>query len=453
MAGQNKDGLFDLVLKDGVAVLPGRTVQADIAVRGGKIIDIGRFDERSAARSISCKNLHILPGVIDTQVHFREPGGEHKEDLAHGTRAAAMGGVTAVFEMPNTSPLTTTPEALADKMQRAEKSAMTDYAFYLGGTAENAEHLAQWENLPGVCGIKIFMGASTGDLLSASDEDVLAVLQNGRRIVAVHAEDEYIMQDNKGKILGNSQDVRLHPVWRSPESCLSATKRLINLARKVGRRVHVLHITTAEEIEFLAQNKDIATVEVLPNHLSLYAPDCYESLGAKAQQNPPIREKHHQEALWAGIANGVVDMIGSDHAAHTLAEKAQPYPQSPSGTPGVQTMVPVMLDHVHHGRLTLERFVDLVCYGPQRIHQIAAKGRIAAGYDADFTIVDLKAKRTITNSQQQSKCGWTPFDGMEVTGWPMMTVIRGQVVMQEDELRYDRPVGMPIVFRETLGPS
>lgn len=444
------NGIFDLVLKDGIAVLPGQTVQADIAVRDGKIAAIGKFDEAQAARSVSCANLHILPGVIDTQVHFREPGGEHKEDLAHGTRAAAMGGVTSVFEMPNTSPLTTTPAAVEDKMARAARSAYTDYAFYLGGTADNAENLAEWENLPGLCGVKIFMGASTGDLLSASDEDVLAVLQNGRRVVAVHAEDEYIMQENKERILKDSHDVRLHPVWRSPESCLSATKRLIALARKAGRRVHVLHITTAEEMSFLAQHKDIASVEVLPNHLTLHAPDCYEQLGTRAQQNPPIREKHHQDALWAGIANGIVDIIGSDHAAHTTAEKAQDYPQSPSGTPGVQTLVPVMLDHVNKGRLTLERFVDLVCYGPQRIHQIAGKGRIAAGYDADFTIVDMNTSRTITNAQQKSKSGWTPFDGMKVTGWPVMTIIRGQLVMKEDTLLYERPAGMPVRFRETL---
>lgn len=440
---------FDLLLKGGTVVLPSYTGEADVAVIDGKIAAIGCLSSDRAQEVVACKGLHVLPGVIDTQVHFREPGAEHKENLEHGMKAAAMGGVTGVFEMPNTNPLTTTPEAIQDKLTRAARAAWTDYAFYLGGTAENAKNLSEWENLPGVCGIKIFMGASTGDLLSASDEEILAVLSHGKRVVAVHAEDEFIMNENKKTILGESDDVSLHPVWRSPESCLSATKRLINLARKVGRRVHILHITTAEEMAFLAQHKDIASIEVLPNHLTLCAPDCYQKLGAKAQQNPPIREKHHQDALWRAIDNGLVDIIGSDHAAHTPEEKALPYPKSPSGTPGVQTLVPVMLDHVNQGRLTLERFVDLLCYGPHRIHQIAGKGRIAAGFDADFTVVDMKARQTITNAQQLSKSGWTPYDGKTVQGWPVMTVVRGHIVMRDHQL-CGTPVGQPIRFRETL---
>lgn len=442
---------FDLLLKNGTAVLPEGTHEADIAIENGKIAGIGRFDEKQAAEIIDCENLHVLPGIIDSQVHFREPGGEHKEDLEHGMKAAAAGGVTSVFEMPNTNPLTTTPEAMADKLERAAKNPWVNYAFYLGGTAENAQNLTEWENLPGVCGIKIFMGASTGDLLSATDEEVAAVLTNGRRVVAVHAEDEMMMNENKKTILGNSTDVTLHPVWRSVESCVSATNRVLRIARQCGRRVHILHITTAEEMDILAAHKDIASVEVLPNHLTLYAPECYERLGARAQQNPPIREKHHQEALWKAIKEGVVDIIGSDHAAHTPEEKDKPYPQSPSGTPGVQTLLPVMLNHVNEERLTLERLVDLLCYGPQRIHQIAGKGRIARGYDADFTIVDLHKEQTITNAQQHSKSGWTPYDGMKVKGWPLYTIVGGGVAMREDELT-GPPSGKMIRFRETLTP-
>ena len=439
---------FDLILKNGTAVLPGYTGAADIAVRDGKIVAIGDVGDK-AAHITDCTGLHILPGVIDTQVHFREPGGDHKEDLHTGTMAAAAGGVTAIFEMPNTNPLTTTPAAMADKMKRAQGRSFVDYAFYFGGTAENAAELAAWENLPGVCGIKVFMGASTGALLAATDEEVDAILRHGKRVVAVHAEDEMIMNANKKTILGDSHDVSLHSKWRSPESCISATTRLLKLARAAGRRVHVLHITTAAEMDLLAQNKDIASVEVLPNHLTLHAPECYECLGARAQQNPPIREKEHQDALWRAIREGVVDIIGSDHAPHTMDEKEKEYPASPSGTPGVQTLVPVMLNHVHEGRLSLERFVDMVCAGPQRIHQIANKGRIARGYDADFTVVDLKSKRTITNAQQKSKCGWTPFDGMAVTGWPVMTILRGQTVMRDDELS-TTPAGAPVCFREVL---
>jgi len=439
----------DLLLKNGMVVLPEGTHEADILIKDGRVTDIGSLDNDAAVEVVDCKGLHVLPGVIDTQVHFREPGAKHKETLETGMMAAALGGVTSVFEMPNTNPLTTTPEALQQKLDIAARSPWTNYAFYFGGTAENAEDLEHWENLPGVCGIKIFMGASTGSLLVATDEEVSDVLRNGRRIVAVHSEDEQIMNDNKVSILGDSTDVAMHPVWRSEESCISSTTRLLKLARISGRRVHVLHITTAQEMEILAQNKDIATVEVLANHLTLHAPKCYEQLGTHAQQNPPIREKHHQDALWKAIADGTVDIMASDHAPHTLEEKAREYPTSPSGTPGVQTLVPIMLNHVNEGRLSLERFVDLVCYGPQRVHQIACKGRIAKGYDADFTVVDMKVRRTITNDQQKSQAGWTPFDGKEVTGWPVMTIVGGDITMRDDTLlRFN---GAPVRFRETLG--
>ncbi len=439
---------FDLILKNGTVVLPGMTVPADIAVKGGKIADIGSSSGWNAATVIDCTGLHILPGIIDSQVHFREPGADHKEVLESGLRAAAMGGVTSVFEMPNTNPLTTTPEALADKVARASKTPWVNYAFYLGGTAQNAAQLGEWENIKGCCGIKIFMGASTGDLLSATDDEVDAILAHGRRVVAVHAEDEMMMNENKKTILGDSNDVTLHPVWRSAESCLSATQRLIRLARKYMRRVHVLHITTAEEMEFLAANKDIATVEVLANHLTLYAPECYERLGSRAQQNPPIREKHHQDALWRAIQNGTVDILASDHAPHTGEEKAKPYPSSPSGTPGVQTILPVMLNHVKNGKLTLEKLVELMCYGPQRVHGLVGKGRIARGYDADFTIIDKNKTVTITNAQQQSRAGWTPFDGMTVTGWPIYTIVNGRIVMHEDEL-VTQGAGQTLRFLET----
>lgn len=440
---------FDMILKNGTVVMPGRTAPADIGVRGGYIAAIGDLGGAAAADIIDCAGLHILPGVIDTQVHFREPGATHKEDLRHGTRAAAAGGVTAIFEMPNTNPLTVTPEAMADKMTRAAGNTWCDYAFYFGGTGENAARLAEWENLPGVCGVKIFMGSSTGSLLADKDADIANILKHGKRVVAVHAEDEAMMIENKKTILGASTDVRLHPVWRSWESCVSATTRLIRMAREARRRVHVLHISTAQELEILAAARDVATCEVLPNHLTLSAPECYERLGTHAQQNPPIREKEHQDALWRAVNDGLIDILGSDHAPHTLEEKAQTYPASPSGTPGVQTLVPVMLDHVSKGRLTLERFVDMTAYGPQRVHQIANKGRIARGYDADFTIVDLKARRTITNAQQESKAGWTPYDGMTVTGWPVMTVIRGIVAMRDGALA-DAAPGAPVRFRETL---
>ena len=439
---------YDTILKNGKAVLPDGIMEVDIAINNESISTIGNLSDCSADNIIDCSGLHILPGVIDSQVHFREPGLENKENLESGMLAAAAGGVVAVFEMPNTSPLTITPETIEDKLSRASRVAWTDYAFYLGGTGRTGPNLGKWENAPGICGIKIFMGASTGDLLAASDEEVASVLSNGNRVVAVHAEDQYIMEENMKTILGDSHDVSLHCKWRSPESCLSATKRVVMIAKKYNRRVHVLHITTSEEMDFLRKHKDTASVELLANHLTLHAPECYEKLGTLAQQNPPIREKHHQDALWKALNDGTVDILASDHAPHTLEEKAEIYPKSPSGTPGVQTLVPVMLNHVNEGRLTLERLVELWSYGPERIHGLVNKGRIKKGYNADFTIVDLNKENTITNAQQKSKTGWTPFDGMKVKGWPIMTIIRGHIVMREDEML--EPIGKPVLFKETI---
>jgi dihydroorotase len=438
---------MDKIFKNGICVLPGRTVKADIGIKDGKIVAIGSLQE-TAAEMIDCNGLHILPGLIDTQVHFREPGATHKETLESGMKAAAAGGITSIFEMPNTNPLTVTPEALQQKLSIAAAGAYTNYAFYLGGTAENAKHLSEWEDLDGVCGVKIFMGSSTGSLLTESDEVIEDILRNGRRVVAVHAEDEAMMRDNKIKILGNSQDPAMHPIWRSAESCLSATRRIIHLAEKTKRRVHVLHITSAEEMELLRQHKDLVSVEVLANHLTLFAPDCYQRLGTRAQQNPAIREKYHQDALWRAIDDGTVDILASDHAPHTLEEKALQYPASPSGTPGVQTLVSVMLHHVNNGKLSLERLVDLMAYGPQRIHGIMGKGRLAVGYDADLTIIDLKKKKTWHNRDIHSVCGWTPFDGDTMQGAAVMTIINGVSVMREDEV-FSIKAGEKVRFWET----
>ena len=447
-----KNNQYDYIFQNGSAVLPTGIEKVDIGIKDGLIDEIGNLSDCStdccADSVIDCKGLHILPGVIDSQVHFREPGLENKENLESGMKAAAAGGVTCVFEMPNTNPLTITPEAIADKLKRASRVAWTDYAFYLGGTGRTSSNLGEWENLEGTCGIKIFVGASTGDLITPSDEEIEAVISNGRRVIAVHAEDQYMMDKNKKEILGDSTDVSMHCIWRSPESCLSATTRVVELAKKHKRRVHILHITTSEEMDYLKKNKEYASVEVLANHLSLHAPECYERLGTLAQQNPPIREKHHQDSLWRAINDGTVDILASDHAPHTLDEKAQIYPSSPSGTPGVQTLVPVMLNHVNEKKLSLERLVDLWSHGPHRIHKIHNKGQLKIGYDGDVTLVDLKKEMTITNAQQKSKTGWTPFDGLKVKGWPIMTMIRGNIVMREDELF--EPIGQLVQFKETM---
>jgi dihydroorotase len=438
---------FDLLFAGGQAFTPEGLVEADIGVRAGRIAAIGRLSGAKAAETVACAGLVLLPGAIDTQVHFREPGNEHKEDLSTGTAAAALGGITAICEMPNTRPPTTTAELLADKLARAKGRAWVDHAFFVGATPENAAELARLEKLPGCAGVKMFMGSSTGNLLVADEADEARVLASGSRRVAVHAEDEARLIERKALTAG---DVHNHPVWRDAETARRATERVLRLARAARRRVHVLHTTTAEEIELLAEAKDIATVEVTPQHLTLVAPECYDRLGTYAQMNPPIRDARHRDALWRGIAQGVVDVIGSDHAPHTREEKSKAYPDTPSGMPGVQTLLPLMLDHMAAGRLSLARVVDLTSASPTRIYRMVGKGRIARGYDADFSIVDLKARKRITNQWIASRCGWTPFDGMQVTGWPMMTVVRGHIVMREGALEGD-PLGAPLRYEDTNG--
>jgi dihydroorotase len=437
---------YDLIIRGGTLVNQDGTGAGDVGVRNGKIAAIGDLHHTDAREVLVASGLHVLPGVIDTQVHFREPGLDHKEDLLTGSRAAVAGGVTAVFEMPNTSPTTTDAAALANKVTRGTDRMFCDFAFFMGASAENAAKMDELELTPGCCGVKIFMGSSTGDLLVAGDEDVLNVLSHGRRRVAIHSEDENRLIERMGERVEG--DPSSHPVWRDVESAVRCTKRLLKLARQAGRKVHVLHITTADEIPLLAANKDLATVEVTPQHLTMAA-DAYARLGTFAQMNPPIRDAHHRDGLWAAVRAGVVDVIGSDHAPHTREEKAQPYPQSPSGMPGVQTLVPIMLDHVNAGRLSLERFVDLTSHGPQRIYQIAGKGRMAVGYDADFTIVDMKQKREITEDWIESKSGWSPFTGETVTGWPMGTIVRGNRVMWDGVIA-SRAHGAPVRFQDTL---
>jgi dihydroorotase len=438
---------FDTILKSGTVVNQDGAGVRDIGISGGRIAEIGGLGNATAAETIDCKGLHILPGVIDTQVHFREPGLTQKEDLETGSRSAVMGGVTAVFEMPNTDPLTVTEAAFSDKIKRARHRMHCDFAFFIGGTRENVQDLPELERAPGCAGVKVFIGSSTGALLVEDDASLHRIFAVIRRRAAFHAEDEYRLNERKG--LRVEGDPRSHPIWRDETAALMATERLVKLARESGKRIHVLHISTRQEIEFLRDHKDVASCEATPHHLTLAAPECYERLGTRAQMNPPVRSVEHRDGIWRGIEQGIIDVLGSDHAPHTLAEKAKSYPASPSGMTGVQTLVPVMLDHVNAGRLSLQRLVDLTSAGPARLYNIACKGRIAAGYDADFTVVDLKRSETITNQWIASRAGWTPYDGVRVTGWPVGTLLRGARVMWQGELTTPSR-GEPVRFLETL---
>jgi dihydroorotase len=438
---------FDVILRSATVVNQDGEGVRDLALKDGRIAALGALGSASAAEVIDCKGLHILPGVIDTQVHFREPGLTHKEDLETGSRSAVMGGVTAVFEMPNTDPLTITAETFADKIRRGQKRMHCDFAFFIGGTRENFRELPVLERAPGCAGVKVFMGSSTGSLLLEDEQGLRDVLSVIRRRASFHAEDEKRLNERKGLRVEN--DPRSHPVWRDETAAMIATQRLVKTAREFGKRVHVLHISTREEIDFLRDHKDVASCEVTPHHLTMAAPECYERLGTRAQMNPPVRDAEHRAGLWRGIEQGIVDILGSDHAPHTAEEKAKAYPASPSGMTGVQTLVPLMLDHVNAGRLSLQRFVDLSSHGPARLFNIAAKGRIAVGYDADLTIVDLKREETITNKWIASRAGWTPYDGMKVRGWPVGTFVRGKRVMWQGEV-LTPSAGEPVRFLETL---
>ena len=437
---------YETIFKNGTVVNHDGVHQTDIAVNDGRIVALGDLGAAAAGNVVDCTGLHVLPGVIDSQVHFREPGLTHKEDLESGSLSAVMGGVTGGFEMPNTNPLTTTRDTFEEKIRLGTRRMHCDFAFYIGGTHDNVAEQPELERLPGCAGVKVFMGSSTGSLLVPDDDGVEAILGAISRRAAFHSEDEYRLEERKP--LRVPGDPSSHPVWRDPEAAMLSTRRLVALARKTGKRVHILHISTAEEMVFLAAHKDVASVEVTPHHLTLDE-TAYTRLGTYAQMNPPVRDKAHRDGIWAGVANGVADVLGSDHAPHTREEKDHPYPQSHSGMTGVQTLVPIMLDHVNAGRMSLERFVDMSSHGPNRLFGIANKGRIAVGYDADLTVVDLKRRETITNAWVKSRAGWTPYDGVTVTGWPVGTIVPGNPVMWQGDL-VTPSIGQPMRFLEAL---
>ena len=434
--------MLDLIIKNGSCFVDGEIKEQDIAVKNGKILKIGKVSEETK-EVYDAKNLIVLPGCIDTQTHFREPGSTDTEDLHSGSRAAIAGGITAVFEMPNTNPPTSNIKEFQRKLDLAKNRMYCNYAFYFGATADNANDLADLKKLEGCCGIKLFAGSSTGNLLVADEKDIEKVFKNSSKVVAVHSEDEEILNINK-KLIKNG-DVKSHPIWRSVECAMSSTRRIVRIAEKYNKKAHVLHITTKEEIDFLSQHKGNITFEITPQHLTIYAPDCYNKLGTYAQMNPPIRDKSHYDRLWYAVKNNLNDTIGSDHAPHLKKNKEKEYPDSPSGMPGVQTLMPVMLDHVNAGKLSLSQLMGFVCENPVKIFGIKNKGFIKEQYDADFTIVDMNKKITIKNENIESKCKWSPFNEVEFKGTPVTTIIAGKIKMKEGKI-LGEPDGTPLIF-------
>ena len=434
--------MLDLIIKNGQCYINGSLKEIDISVKDGKIQHIGTISEK-ATSILDARGLVVLPGCLDTQTHVREPGSTDTEDLNSGSRAAVAGGITGVFEMPNTNPPTSTKKEFQKKLDLAKNRMFCNYAFYFGATAQNADELADLKNLEGCCGVKLFAGSSTGNLLVSEEKDIETVFKNSSKVVAVHSEDEKILNLNK-KLIKNG-DVHSHPIWRSEECAISSTRKIVTIAERYNKKAHVLHISTKQEIDFLSQHKGNITFEITPQHLTIYAPDCYNKLGTYAQMNPPIRDKSHYDRLWYAVKNNYNDTIGSDHAPHLKENKNKEYPNSPSGMPGVQTLMTVMLNHVNEGKLTINQLVNFVCENPVKIFGIKNKGFIQKGFDADFTIVDMEKIIEIKNEDIESKCGWSPFDGFKFKGTPVTTIIDGNIKMKNGKI-LGEPQGKPLEF-------
>ena len=433
---------YSLIIKNGSCYINGKLEKTDIALVGNKIKKIGKI-QLNSSKVFDATDKLVLPGVIDTQVHFREPGSTDREDLESGSRAAILGGITSVFEMPNTNPPTSNLIEFEKKLNLAKNRMHCNYAFYFGATPENTDQLSKLKNLKGCCGVKLFAGSSTGKLLVAKEEDIEKVIFNSDRVVSIHSEDEEILNLRKKFI--KDGDVHSHPEWRNNECAMSSTRRVVKIAERYNKQIHVLHVTTKEEVDFLAMHKKNVTFEITPQHLTLYAPDCYDKLGTFAQMNPPIRKKEHYDRLWTAVKNSIVDVLGSDHAPHSKEDKKKTYPASPSGMPGVQTILPIMLNHVNNKKLSLEQLIKLMCENPCKIFGIQNKGYIKEGFDADLTVIDMNKKQTIKNEMMATKCGWTPFHDFTVKGLPVGTIINGKIVMVDGKVKIESS-GLPLDF-------
>ena len=433
---------FSLIIKNGSCYIDGMLTKTDIGLSGNKIKKIGKI-ELNSSKVYDATDKVVLPGIIDTQVHFREPGSTDAEDLESGSRAAVLGGVTALFEMPNTNPPTSNLVEFDKKLLAAKNRMHSNYAFYFGATPDNTNQLAKLKDVEGCCGVKLFAGSSTGNLLVDKEADIEKVISSSDRIVSIHSEDEDIIKLRKKFI--KKGDVHSHAEWRNVEVAMSSTRRVVKIAERYNKKIHVLHVTTREEVDFLAMHKKNVTFETTPQHLTMYAPDCYDKLGTYAQMNPPLRTKEHYDRLWVAIKNNIVDVLGSDHAPHLKENKDKEYPNSPSGMPGVQTIFPVMLDHVNNGKLTLQQLINLMCENPCKIFGIKNKGYLKEGYDADLTIADMNKEVVIKNEMIASKCGWTPFNNHKVKGFPVATIVNGHLVMSNGKVVTESK-GAPLKF-------
>ncbi|MEG4966820.1 dihydroorotase [Microcoleus sp. B6-A1] len=420
-----------LLIRRARILLPnGEFLVGDVQICDGKIVQVAAEIVESGDREIDAKGLTLLPGVIDPQVHFREPGLEHKEDLFTASCACAKGGVTSFLEMPNTRPLTTTQAALDDKLRRASEKCLVNYGFFIGATPENLPDLLTANPTPG---IKVFMGSMHGQLLVDGEATLEAIFAKGDRLIAVHAEDQARINQRRQEFAGIT-DIAVHSQIQDNQAALLATQLAVKLSNKYQRRLHILHLSTGDEAEFLRQEKPSwVTAEVTPQHLLLNT-SAYQKIGSLAQMNPPLREPRDNEILWQALLDGVIDFIATDHAPHTLAEKAQDYPNTPSGMPGVETSLPLMLTQAVEGKCTVAQVANWMSAAVAKAYKIPNKGAIAPGFDADLVLVDLEKYRPVVGAEMASKCGWSSFEGWNLTGWPVVTVVGGKVVFENGKL-------------------
>ena len=435
---------MSLLLKNGQVYYKDELQNLDILIEDNHIKKVEKNISDNASEVKDCTGLTIFPGFIDTHVHFREPGHPKKETLESGSRAAVLGGITGIFEMPNTSPITDNKEMIEDKLSRAKDNMHCNYAFYFGATNENSDKLDFLKGFDGCCGVKMFVGSSTGDLLVKDDFYIEQVIKNSPRIVSIHSEDEDMLVARKNII--EEGNVKSHYKWRSVECAVSSTKKLIAFANKHKKNIHILHITTKDEVDYVRENKpEFVTLETTPQHLTLYAPDIYNQLNTFAQINPPIRTKDHRDGIWKGVDEDLISIIGSDHSPHTKEEKKQPYPKSPSGMPGTQTIGLIMTDYFLKGKISLKKLVDLLCINPCKIFGIKNRGALKTGNIADLTIYKLNEKFMIKDEWIESKCGWTPFNGTSVDVTPYGTIINGKTTVWNQEL-IEKGFGKPYSF-------
>ncbi|MBA2662347.1 MAG: dihydroorotase [Bradymonadaceae bacterium] len=439
------------IIRDVVCFGPRGRLEGDCLIEDGRIVELGRVTG-SAEETIRGEGRWLWPGAIDGHVHFREPGPTHKEDWTSGSMSAVAGGVTSVLEMPNTNPATTSALALEQKRAIAAAKSLCNYGLFFGASPTNSAEYTRIDNVPG---LKIFMGCSTGDLLVHREEDLQRVFAAFDQRIGVHAESERLLNE-RGALYADRNDVAVHSIIRNPETAAEAVRLACKLAIEHERHLHILHLSTQLELDVVKAARQQAqeegrrtriSCEVCPHHLFL-STSAYDLMGTKVRMNPPLRDERDREAMWQGLIDGHIDMIATDHAPHTIEEKARPYREAPSGVPGVQTMLVLMLDAAFRGLCTYEQVLQWVCQGPANVWGIVDRGTLEVGAFADLVLIDPHMRRKLTDTEQLSRCAWTPWAGRTLTGWPVLTLVGGRLAYRRDDDGPGEIVGSPGIGRE-----